>query len=82
MHWEESKRVYADLSERRLAANLLLGAKAPGADIYPLPLAVYDDCSFADIGHPAPLGMALGMGYIVSNLWFLPTQLTLQRLLL
>ena len=65
-----------------LAANLLLGAQTPGADIDPLPLAVYDDGSLADIGHPAPLCMALGMGDIISNLWFLPTQLTLQRLLL
>jgi hypothetical protein len=70
------------IDERRLAANLLLGAQTPGADIYPLPFAVYDDGSFADIGLPAPLRMALGMGYVISNQWFLPTQLTLQRLLL
>ena len=65
-----------------LAANLLLGAQTPGADVDPLPFAVYDDGSLADIGHPAPLGMALGMGYVISNLWFLPTQLTFQRVLL
>jgi hypothetical protein len=70
------------MDERRLAANLLLGAQTPGADVDPLPLAVYDDGGLADIRQPAPLGMALGMGYVISNLWFLPTQLTLQRLLL
>jgi hypothetical protein len=70
------------IDEGRLAADLLLGAQAPCADIDPLPLAVYDDGSLADIGHPAPLGMALGMGYVISNLRFLPTQLTLQRVLL
>jgi hypothetical protein len=70
------------IDERRLAANLLLGAQTPGADVDPLPLAVYDDGGLGDIGHPAPLCMALGMGYVISNLWLLPTQLTLQSLLL
>jgi hypothetical protein len=70
------------MNERWLAANLLPGAQAPGADVDPLPFAVYNDGGFADIRQPAPLGMALGMGYIVSDLWFLSTQLTLQRLLL
>jgi hypothetical protein len=70
------------MDKRGLAANLLPGAQTPGADVYPLPFAVYDDGGFADIRQPAPLGMALGMGYIISNLWFLSTQLTLQRLLL
>jgi hypothetical protein len=68
--------------ERRLATNLLLGAQTPGADVDPLPFAVYDDGGLADIRQPAPLGMALGMGYVISKLWFLSTQLTLQRLLL
>ena len=70
------------MAERGLGSNLLLGAQTPGTDVNPLPLAVYDDSSLADIRQPAPLGMALGMGYVISNLWFLPTQLTLQRLLL
>jgi hypothetical protein len=70
------------MDERGLASNLLLGTQTPGADVNPLPFAVYDDGSLADIRQPAPLGMALGMGYVISKLWFLPTQLTLQRLLL
>jgi hypothetical protein len=70
------------MDERRLAANLLLCTQTPGADVDPLPFAVYDDGSLADIGHPAPLCMALGMGYVISDQWFLSTQLTLQRLLL
>lgn len=68
------------MDERELAANLLPGAKAPGADVDPLPFPVYDNGGLADIRQPAPLGMALGMGYIISNQWFLSTQLALQRL--
>lgn len=70
------------MDERRLAANLLLCTQTPGTDVDPLPFAVYDNSSLADIGHPAPLCMALGMGYVISDLWFLSTQLALQRLLL
>ena len=65
-----------------LGFNLLLGAQTPGADVNPLLFAIYDNSSLADIGQPAPLCMALGMGYVISNLWFLSTQLALQRLLL
>jgi len=70
------------MDERWLAANLLPGAQTPGADVNPFPFAVYDNGGFADIRQPAPLRMALGMGYIISDLWFLSTQLALQRLLL
>jgi hypothetical protein len=68
------------MDERELAANLLLGSQAPCANVDPLPFSVYDDGGLADIRQPAPLGMALGMGYIISNQWFLSTQLALQRL--
>lgn len=68
------------MDERELASNLLPGAEAPGADVDPLPFSVYDDGGFADIRQPAPLGMALGMGYIISDQWLLSTQLALQRL--
>ena len=68
------------MDERELAANLLLGAKTPSADVDPLPFPVYDDCRLADIRQPAPLRMALRMGYIISNQWFLSTQLALQSL--
>ena len=70
------------MDERGLASNLLLGTQTPGTDVNPLPLAVYDDGSLADIRQPAPLGMALRVGYTIPNLWFLPAQLTLQHLLL
>jgi len=65
-----------------LGSNLVLGAQTPGADVNPLLFAVYDDGSLAHIRQPSPPGMALGMGYVISNHRFLPTQLTLQRLLL
>jgi hypothetical protein len=68
--------------ERGLAGGFLLGAQTPGADVDALPFALDDDGGFADIGQPAPLGMALGVGYVIPDLWFLATQLTLQRLLL
>jgi len=66
----------------RLGSYLLPSTQTPGADVDPLPFAVYQDGCLADVGVPAPLGMALGVGHIISKLRFLPTQLTLQRLLL
>jgi hypothetical protein len=68
--------------KRGLGSNLLLGSQTPGADVNPLLFAVYDHGSLGDIRQPAPLGMTLGMRYIISHHRFLPAQLTLQRFLL
>ena len=60
----------------------MLGTQAPGADIYPPPLSILDDCSRPDIGQPAPLRMTVGVRYIMSKLWALTANLALQRVLL
>jgi len=60
----------------------MLGAQTSGADVDPLLFAIYHDGSLGHIRHPAPCGMALGVGNIISDHRLFATQLTLQRLLL
>jgi hypothetical protein len=60
----------------------MLGTQTSGTDVDPLFLTIYNDGSPGDIGHPAPCGMALGVGNIIPDHRFFATQLTLQRLLL
>jgi hypothetical protein len=60
----------------------MLGSQTSGADVDPLLFAIYHDSGPGDIRYPAPCGMALGMGNIISDHRLFATQLTLQRLLL
>ena len=47
--------------------QLMLGAYAPGAEIPPPPLATCKHPGLLYIGHPAPLGVPLGMADIVTE---------------
>ena len=66
----------------RLASDLVLSSQTPGADVHALLFTVYHNCGRPEVRQPLPLGMTLGVRDIVSKLWSLPTQLTLQRFLL
>ncbi len=44
--------------------HFMLCAQTPGAEIEMPGLAIHDDSGRVDIGHPAPLGMALGVADI------------------
>ena len=56
----------------------MLGTQASGAQVEPLCLTSYNDSSRVDIRHPATIGMALGVAYIVTKLRRFATQITLQ----
>jgi len=47
----------------------MLTAQAPGAKVKPFWLAVNNDGGGMDIGYPAPVGVALGMTDIMTELW-------------
>ena len=81
---DESGRAYAILktAKWRLTGNLMLGTQTSGADVNPFLLAIYHDSGLGNVRHPAPCGMALGVGNIISDHRLFATQLTLQRLLL
>jgi hypothetical protein len=66
----------------RLASNLVLSSQTPGTDVYTLLLAIYDNRGRLEVRQPLPLGMTLGVRYIVSKLRSLTAQLALQRFLL
>ena len=46
----------------------MLGTQAPGAQVEALRFTVYDNSSRLDIGHPAAVGMALGVADIITKL--------------
>ncbi len=48
--------------------HFMLGAKTPGAQVYPFLLSVNDDGGRVDIGYPAAVGMPLGMAHIMTEL--------------
>jgi hypothetical protein len=54
----------------------VLSAETPGADIEASPLSLYHQSDPLDIGHPAPLGMPLGVADIMTKLRGLATNLT------
>jgi hypothetical protein len=45
----------------------VLGAQAAGAEVHPFRLALYGDGDGVDIGRPAPIGVALGVAYIMAE---------------
>jgi hypothetical protein len=47
----------------------MLTAQAPGTQVKPFWLAVYYDGSGMNIGHPAAVGVALGVADIMTELW-------------
>ena len=60
----------------------MLGAQASGAQVKAPGLTVNENRSRVDIGHPAAVGMPLGMADIVTELWRFTTQIALQYSLL
>jgi hypothetical protein len=48
--------------------NLVLVAQASGAQVEPFWLAVYHDGDRVDIGHPAAVGVPLGVADIMTEL--------------
>ena len=46
----------------------MLGAQASGAQVKPFWLAIYNDSDRVNIGHPATVGMALGMANVMTEL--------------
>jgi hypothetical protein len=49
-------------------SNLMLVAQAPGAQVKPFWLTIYDDGSWVDIRHPAAVGVALGVTDVMTKL--------------
>jgi hypothetical protein len=45
----------------------VLGAQASGAEVHPFRLTVYGDGDGVDIGRPLPIGVALGVAYIMTE---------------
>lgn len=56
----------------------MLAANTPGTQVEPLLLAVHDEGNRMNIWHPAPLGMALGMTDIMTELERFTTPIALQ----
>jgi hypothetical protein len=52
--------------------SLILRPQAPGAQVKMLCLAIDIDSSRVDIGHPAAVGVALGVAYIMTELRYFP----------
>jgi hypothetical protein len=48
--------------------DLVLVSQASGAKVKSLRLAIYNDSSRVNIGHPAAVGMALGVADIMTEL--------------
>ena len=46
----------------------MLSTQASGAQVEPFLLAIYNDSSRVNIGHPATLGMAFGVAHIMTKL--------------
>jgi len=46
----------------------MLGTQAFRAQVESFWLAIYNDSSWVNIGHPATIGTALGVAYIVTKL--------------
>ena len=53
---------------KRLLSHLVLGAQASSAQVESLWLTSYNNSSWVNIGHPATIGMALGVAYVVTKL--------------
>jgi hypothetical protein len=51
-----------------LAACFVLGAKASGAQVESFRLTIYDDSNRVNIGHPATVGAAFRVAYIMTEL--------------
>jgi len=45
----------------------MLVAQAPGAQVHPFCLSIYDDGNRVDIGQPLALGMPLRIAYIMAE---------------
>ena len=68
---EESKSSGGAFRERGFGFSfdhLVLGAKTPGAKINAFGLALNEDGGWVNIRYPAPVGMALGMTNIMTEL--------------
>ena len=48
--------------------HFMPGAQAPGTQVHTLSLAVNDEGGGVNIGHPAAVGMPLGMAYVMAKL--------------
>ena len=46
----------------------MLGAQAPGAQVKPFWLTVYNESSGVNIRQPLPFGVALGVAHIITEL--------------
>jgi hypothetical protein len=49
--------------------GLMLTAQAPGAKVKPFRLTIDNNSSRMNIGHPAAVGVALGVADIMAELW-------------
>jgi len=54
----------------------MLVTEAPGAQVKPFRLSVYNDGSGMNVGYPLPIGVAFGVADIVSKLGCLTTYVT------
>ena len=59
-------------------SSLMLSTQASGAQVEMLCLAIDIDSSRVDIGHPAAVGVALGVADIMAKLWSFSAQIALQ----
>jgi hypothetical protein len=46
----------------------VLGAQAPGAQIKPFWLTIYDEGGRVNVRQPFPFGVALGMAHVITEL--------------
>jgi len=58
----------------------VLRAQASGAEVEPFLFAIYGNSNRVNIGHPATVGVALGVTHIMTKLGQFPTQIALQYL--
>jgi hypothetical protein len=56
----------------------VLGAQASGAEVHPFRLTVYGDDDGVDVGRLAPIGVALGVAYIMAEQRRLAADIALQ----
>ena len=49
-------------------SRFMLSAQAPGAQVESFGLAIYNDSNRVNVGHPATIGMALGVAHIMTEL--------------
>ena len=75
-----SQRQFLAYGGRYFFSRFVVGTEAAGADGHPLWFSVYGKGNRVDIGHPAALGMTLGMAHIITEHRRFAADITLQFL--